>query len=130
MGQQLVISNFYKPNNVTLCDVMEYIAKSELIEFLPPSNKEIRLVIDIAKQMNPLFEFHVQEEEEDTHHSIFVKENIDLIKGLCKGDVSNEKILNVKPFKQVLYKEIIVGVRHIGNGQYKVKLKRVLRTHT
>lgn len=117
MGQQLIISNFYKPNNVTLCDVMEHVAKSELIEFLPPSNKEIRLAIDLAKQMNPLFEFHVQE-------------HTDLIRRICRYDVSNEKILNVKPFKQILYKEIIVGVKHIGNGQYKVKLKRVLRKHT
>ena len=117
MGQQLVISNFYKPNNVTLCDVMEYIAKSKPIEIAPPSNKEIRLAIDLAKQMNPLFEFHVQE-------------HIDLIRRICRYDVSQKKILNVKPFKQILYKEIIEGVRYIGNGQYKVKLKRVRRTHT
>ena len=117
MGQQLVISNFYKPNNVTLCDVMEYVARPEPIEVAPPSNKEIRLVIDLAKQMNPLFEFYVQE-------------HTDLIRRLCLYDVSDEKILNVKTFKQILYKEIIVGVKHIGNGQYKVKLKRVLRTHT
>jgi hypothetical protein len=117
MGQQLIISNFYKPNNVTLSDVMEYVAKPEPFEVIPPSNKEIRLAIDLAKQLNPLFEFHVQE-------------HTDLIRRLCQYDVSDEKILNVKPFKQILYKEIIVGVKHIGDGKYKVKLKRVLRTHT
>ena len=119
MGQQLVITNFYKPNNVTIRDVMKYVhtAESNLIEVAPPSNKEIRLAIDLAKQMNPLFEFHVQE-------------HIGLIQGLCQYDVSKEKILNVKSFKQILYKEIIVGIRYIGNEQYIVKLKRVLRTHT
>ena len=119
MGQQLVITNFYKPNNVTIRDVMKYVhtAESDLIEVAPPSNKEIRLAIDLAKQMNPLFEFHVQE-------------HIGLIQRLCQYDVLEKKILNVKPFKQILYKEIIEGVRHIGNGQYKVKLKRVRRTHT
>jgi len=117
MGQQLVISNFYKPNNVTLCDVMEYIAKATPCESSPPSNKEIRLAIDLAKQMNPLFEFHVQE-------------HTDLIRRLCKYNVPQEKILNVKPFKQILYKELITSVKHIGNGIYKVKLTRVRRTHT
>jgi hypothetical protein len=117
MGQQLVITNFYKPNNVTLCDVMEYIAKSDPIEVAPPSNKEIRLAIDLAKQMNPLFKFHVQE-------------HIGLIQGLCQYDVPEEKILNVKSFKEILYKEIIERVEHIGNGQYKVKLKRVRRIRT
>ena len=117
MGQQLVISNFYKPNNVTLKDVMEYIAILKPVEVAPPSNKEIRLAIDLAKQMNPLFEFHVEE-------------HIDLIRGLCNYNVSKEKILNVKPFKQILYKEIITSVKHIGNGKYKVILTRVRRTHT
>jgi len=132
MGQQLVITNFYKPNNVTIRDVMKYVhtAESDLIEVAPPSNKEIRLAIDLAKQMNPLFRIHVQEDEEETLHSIFVKENIDLIRRICKYNILEEKIISVAPFKQILYKEIIEGVKHIGNGQYKVKLKRVLRTHT
>lgn len=119
MGQQLVISNFYKPNNITIRDVMKYVhtSKSCPVELLPPSNKEIRLAIDLAKQMNPLFEFHVQE-------------HTDLIRRLCNYDVPDDKILNVKPFKQILYKELITSVKHIGNGIYKVKLTRVRRTHT
>jgi len=116
MGQQLVIPNFHNPHDITLERVMASIAKPQ-IEYLPPSNKEIRLAIDLAKQMNPLFKFHVQE-------------HTDLIRRICRFDVSDEKILNVKPFKQILFKEIISDVVHLGDGKFKVKLKRVRRTHT
>jgi len=86
---------------------MEYIAIEEPVLVAPPSNKEIRLAIDLAKQMNPLFEFYVQD-------------NIDLVRRICKYDIPQETILNVKSFKQILYKEIIVSVKHTGNGKYNL----------
>jgi hypothetical protein len=45
-------------------------------------------------------------------------------------DVEEGKILSVAPFKQILFKEIIIGVEYIGEGKFKAKLKRVRRYRT
>jgi hypothetical protein len=114
--EQLTIPDFNRPNSVTLKDVIEYMAmSSEDVEYEEPSNKEIRLAIDLAKQMNPLFKFDV-------------KEQVDLIRKICKYEnLSEKKILNVKSFKEILFQEVISSVRYIGDGKYKVKLIRVRR---
>jgi len=116
MGQQLVIHNFKQPLNITLDDVLCYMVDDEPV-YEPPSNKEIRLAIELAKQLNPLFKFNV-------------KEQVDLIQRICMYPVEEDKILNVKSFKEILFKEIIIGVKYLGDGKYKVKLKRVRRRHT
>jgi len=73
MGQQL-----NKPN-ITLTNVLDYMAISENADsYIPPSNKEIRLAIDLAKQLNPLFEFNVQE-------------HVDTIRRLCRYYVFTSK---------------------------------------
>ena len=109
--EQLIIPIFSKPHDVTICKVMEYVAYLEP-EILPPSKREIRLAIDLAKQMNPLFTFNVQE-------------HTDLIRRILRYDVDDDYILSVKPFKQILFKEIIVSIKSKGDGKYNVKLKRV-----
>ena len=75
------------------------------------------MAIELVKQMNPLFEFHV-------------KEHLGAIRQICRYDLPDETILNVKPFGEILFKEIIESVIYLGDGKYKVKLKRVLRRHT
>jgi len=109
--EQLVIPIFNKPHNVTLRKVMEYVAYLEP-EILPPSKRDIRLAIDLARQMNPLFDFNVEEQT-------------DLIRRILKYDVEDDYILSVKPFKQILFKDIIVSIKSIGDNKFKVKLKRV-----
>ena len=87
----------------------------QLVEYEPTSNKEIRLAIDLAKQMNPLFKFDVREQ-------------IDLIRRICKDpSLKEKKILNVKPFKKILFKELITSVKYLGDNRYKVTLTRVRR---
>jgi len=113
--EQLVIPNFTRPN-VTIKQVMEYIATSVPPVYLRPSKRELRLAIDLAKQMNPLFDFNV-------------KEQVDLIRGIVRYDVEENNILSVKSFKEILFTEIIVSVKCKRDNTYKVKLKKVLRTN-
>jgi len=110
MGQ-LTFNKFPKPRpNITLDQVLDL---EPHIDYTP-SNRELRLAIDLAKQLNPLFKFDVREQ-------------IDLIRRICKYDVSEQKILSVKPFKQILFKEVITSIKY-KDGSYRIKLIRVRRT--
>lgn len=113
--KQLTIPTFYKPSNITLCDVMEYVARTEheCIDYRP-SRRHVRLAIDLAKQSSPLFKFRLED-------------NLDVIRRILNYDVDDEYILSTKTFKQILFKEIIIGVKKIEDNKFIVKLKRVKR---
>lgn len=114
MGQQLTIPNFKAGINITLDDVFRYMRYEDEPVYEEPSNKELRLAIELTKQLNPLFKFNVQE-------------HMDTIRRICEYNVVESKVLNVKSFKQILFKEVIISVKYIGDGKYKAKLKRVRR---
>lgn len=110
MGQLTIESFPKKRPNITLDQVLCF---EQEVDYTP-SNKDIRLAIDLAKQLNPLFKFDVREQ-------------VDLIRRICKYDVSEQKILSIKPFKQILFKEVITSIKY-KDGSYRIKLIRVRRT--
>jgi len=91
---QLTIQTFpkYRPN-ITLDRVLF------LERCFEPSNKEIRLAVDLAKQAWPM--------ELDLY---------DAVRSILQCNISDEKIKAVKSFKQILYKEVIV----CENGKHKI----------
>ena len=88
--KQLTIKTFPKRKpNITLQQV---VAVMEEIEYTP-SNKEVRLAIDLAKHKSPL--------QLDLH---------DTVRSILQCDISNERINAVKPFKKIIRKKVIIMV--------------------
>ena len=99
---QLTIKTFpkYRPN-ITLNKIHQVF--QDALEY-EPSNKDIRLAVDLAKQAAPMRLDHE-----------------DMVRSILKCDISNERINAVKSFKQILYKEVII----YKNGKHKIA--KVLR---
>lgn len=78
------------------------------------SKKDIRLILELAKLQIPLR--HV-----DTDIlAAWIKDEMNF-------DITEESIKGVKPFKQILFRKIITGVKNVANGGTKVKTMRVLK---
>ena len=108
---QLTIKTFpkYKPN-ITLEQIQTYINKSSYIgEYGKYGNKEIRLVIEIAKQ------------NMKTNPTWIESDFYDEVRLILGDDISNERINTVKSFKKICFKRVIEPV----NGRPKtVKILR------
>lgn len=90
---QLTIKTFPKRRpNITLQKIFEHLEEVELASGADyePSNKEIRLAIDLANQMAPM-----KLDREDT------------VRSILQCDISNERIKAVKSFKEILYEKRI-----------------------
>lgn len=80
---------------------------------MSPTNKELRLLKDILKQKHPKYRKYPRLLANDIHHQFFFK-------------VPIERILNIKGFKQVLFKTIITKIRPIPNSnKYEVLTKKI-----
>lgn len=116
MSYQLSFQNFPKPKTdfITLDRVFERMEYLDTIDFInkirsTPSNKNIRLAKDLAKQHAPMmFDYH------------------DVVRGILKTNIDNYRIDRVKSFKEILYKTVIVSVKQ-HNGRYIIKTKKVKR---
>ena len=98
---QLTIKTFPKPRpNITLQQIPGF---SEQLSY-EPSNKEIRLAIELAAQAAPM--------RLDLH---------DVVRSILQCDISNERINAVKPFKKIIKKKVII----CENGKHKTA--KVLR---
>ena len=77
------------------------------------SKKDIRLILELAKLQIPL-------RRVDTDIlAAWIKDEMNF-------DITEESIKGVKPFKQILFRKIITGVKNVANGGTKVKTMRVL----
>ncbi len=115
MGQ-LTLPGFNEkpcPRSITMARVANYMNNHIEVE-TTPSRKDIRLAIDLAKQLTPLFEFNIEE-------------HLDVVRRILRHPVSDEQILSTKSFKKIMFVEVITGIQRIGNNKYEVKLKRVIR---
>lgn len=102
---QLTIKTFPKQRpNITLLTIRDHIARQVAVERDEPSNKEIRLAIELAKHKSPM-----------------ALDRNDTVRSILQCNVSDERIYLVKPFKKIIYKKIIV----CENGVHKTK--KVLR---
>lgn len=116
MSYQLSFQNFPKsdPSLITIDRVLAKIEELEALDFITKirsttSIKTIRLAKDLAKQTAPMmFDFH------------------DTVRSILQTDVSDERIDKVKSFKKILYKTVIIDVKH-HNGKYIIKTKKVRR---
>ena len=78
------------------------------------SKKDIRLILELAKLQIPL-------RRVDTDIlAAWIKDEMNF-------DITEESIKGVKPFKQILFRKIITGVKNVANGGTKVKTMRVLK---
>ena len=78
------------------------------------SKKDIRLILELAKLQIPL-------RHSDTDIlAAWIKDEMNF-------DITEESIKGVKPFKQILFRKIITGVKNVANGGTKVKTMRVLK---
>jgi len=77
-----------------------------------PNVKEIRLAVDIAKQCNPMF-------ARDKHY--IAKTAIDM----CDFNTSVDRVLRIKPFKLILFKQKLVANGISANGKIKLKTIKV-----
>lgn len=92
---QLTIETFPKQRpNITLQDLKIF---QEALEY-EPSNKEIRLAVDLAKQAAPMRMDHE-----------------DMVRSILKCNISNNRINAVKSFKKITKKKVIEFV----DGKHK-----------
>ena len=98
---QLTIKTFSKRRPNIILERVQLFLKEVTYE---PSNKEIRLAIELAKQAAPL-----KFDQED------------VVRSILQCDISNERINAVKSFKQICFKKVIV----LKNG--KPKTVKILR---
>ena len=94
---QLTIKTFpkYRPN-ITLERVQLFLKEIDY----EPSNKEIRLAIDLATQVAPLK---------------FDRE--DVVRSILQCDIINKNIDSVVPFSEICFKKVII----FENGKYRTK---------
>lgn len=79
-----------------------------------PNRRELRLALEIIDQHYPLYKKADAETKADFVRDVF------------KFDVPTEKVTNLKSFKKILFKTVIVSVTE-HNGKYIVKHKKVRR---
>lgn len=80
------------------------------------SKKEKRLVIELVKQQIPL-------RHNDT--DILVA----WIKDEMNFDITEDEVKEIAPFKQILFRKQITGVKNVANGK-QILVKRVRKDHS
>jgi len=83
-----------------------------------PTTKDLRLALDLVEFFYPLYK-HADR-----------KSKAILAKEIFHFDVSVERIERVAPFKQILYRKVIKGVKNVANGKKQIKTMRVKRNHS
>jgi len=97
--------------------VFTYLWASEVcdkLKFPNPTTKTIRLSLDLLPHFYPLWK------------RAPLKEKAHLIIDLFKFNVPTERIINVKPFKRILFNTVISEVTE-HNGKFIIKTKKVRR---
>lgn len=54
----------------------------------------------------------------------------DLLKDILNFDIPVERIEGIAPFKQILYRKVIKGVKNVANGKAQIQIMRVKRRHS
>ena len=83
-----------------------------------PTTKDIRLALDLVEFFYPLYK------DADKHSKAI------LAKDIFAFDIPVEQIERVAPFKQVLYKRVIAGIKTVANGKQQILIKRVRKNHS
>jgi hypothetical protein len=82
-----------------------------------PTKGEIRLALDLVEFFYPLYK------KADLHTKA------EFAKDIFKFDIPVALIEDIVPFKQVLYKKVISGIKTSANGK-QIQVKRVRRNHS
>ena len=82
-----------------------------------PTTKDIRLALDLVDILYPLYK------KADIHTKA------EFAKDIFHFDVSVERIESVAPFKQILHRKVIKGVKNVANGKAQIQTMRVKRNH-
>ena len=83
-----------------------------------PTTKDIRLALDLVDILYPLYK------------KADKRTKANFTKDIFHFDVSVECIERVAPFKQILYRKVIKGVKNVANGSAQIKIMRVKRIHS
>lgn len=78
-----------------------------------PSKGEIRLALDLVEFFYPLYK------KADLHTKA------EFAKDIFHFDVPVERIEGIAPFKQILHKQVIKGVKNVANGKQQIITMRV-----
>jgi len=88
----------------------------DIIKLMPtknPSNKDLRLALDLLNNMYPLYK------------KTDVETKADFLRDVFKFYVSANRIKRLKPHKTILFKKVILGIKlHMGNNQVIIKRVR------
>jgi hypothetical protein len=82
-----------------------------------PSTGDIRLALELVDLFYPLYK------KADLHTKA------EFAKDIFAFDVPVERIESVAPFKQIVHKRVIAGIKTSANGK-QILVKRVKRTHS
>jgi len=80
-----------------------------------PTTGEIRLALDLVEFFYPLYK------TADRYSKAI------LVKEIFAFDIQIDKIERIAPFKQILFKRVISGVKTQANGQQQITTMRVRR---
>lgn len=116
--QDSVLGNLNKFENILIVPMNDELLIMSLfkLKHIQPTTKEIRLALDLLRFFYPLY----------TKANIETK--AEFIKDIFNYDCNIQRIINVKPFKKILFKKVISKVNKKSNGKYKVKTIKVRRT--
>jgi hypothetical protein len=84
---------------------------------MEPTTKDLRLALDLVEFFYPLYKG-----ADKRSKAILAKE-------IFHFDVPVERIERVAPFKQILHRRVIKGVKNVANGKAQVQITRVKRNH-
>jgi hypothetical protein len=109
-----IVREFKWPNMILIED-KGFFNIFDVIEFKPnknPSNKQLRLTLDLINDMYPLYK------------NIEIESKVDFLRDIFKIEVSKEKLMRLHSHKDIIFKYVITSAKP-GAKKNKIKIKRV-----
>ncbi len=108
---------YYEHQKMVLIEDDNFFNVFDVIEFKlnkNPSNKQLRLALDLIDDMYPLYK------------KIPIGSKVDFLKDVFKIEVSKERLQRLNSHKDILFKYLITSIK-LGPNKNKIKIKRVIK---